>query len=75
MISFTCSLASMTVTVMKERYIEILQKFFLEDSHNNSSESVFMIDGGPAHTSFDDGNEVVEGSLSEKLISLESEFI
>ena len=45
MISLTCSLAGMTVTVTKERYVEMLQKIFPEDSPDNSSESVFMQDG------------------------------
>ena len=32
MISLVCSLAGMTFTVTKERYVEMLQKIFCEDS-------------------------------------------
>ena len=41
----------MTVTVIKERYVEILQKMFYKDSPDISSKSVFMEDEAPAHGS------------------------
>ena len=41
----------MTVTVIKERYVEMLQKIFAEDSPDFPSESVFMQDGAAAHSS------------------------
>jgi len=74
MISLTCSLAGMTVTVTKVRYVELLQKIFPEDSPNNSSESVCMQDGAPAHTS-KMAMEWLKDRFPEKLIWLKSEFI
>ena len=42
MISLTCSLVGITVTVTKERYVKMLQKIFPEDSLDNLSEPMFM---------------------------------
>ena len=64
----------MTVAVTKERYVEMLQKIFPEDSPDNSSESVFMQEGAPAHTS-KMATEWLKDRFPEKLISLKSEFI
>ena len=44
MISLTCSMAGMTVTVTKERYVEMLHNIFPEDSPDISSESVCVED-------------------------------
>ena len=64
----------MTVTVTKERYVEMLQKIFPEHSPNNSSESVFMQDGAPAHSS-KIAMKWLKDRFPEKLILLNSEFI
>ena len=64
----------MTVTVTKERYVEMLQKIFPEDSPDISSESVIMQDGAPAHTS-KIAMEWLKDRFPEKLISLKLEFI
>ena len=74
MISLTCSLAGMIVTVTKERCVEMIHKIFPLDFPDNSSESVFMQDGAPAHTS-KMAMEWLKDRSPEKLISLKSEFI
>ena len=74
MISLTYSLAGMTVTVIKERYVKMLQKIFPEYSPNNSSESVLMEDGTPAQTS-KMAMEWLKDRSPEKLISIKSEFL
>ena len=63
MISLTCSLAGMTVTVPKERCVEMLQKFFPEDSPDIWSESSLHV------------MECLKYRFPERLISLMSEFI
>ena len=45
------SLVGMTVTITKKTCVEMLQKIIPDDSPNNTSESVFMQDEAPAHTS------------------------
>ena len=64
----------MTVTVTKERYVEMLQKIFPEDSPDISSESVFMQDEALAHTS-KMAMEWLNDRFPEKLISLKSELV
>ena len=63
MISLTCSLAGITATVTEERYVEMLQKIFPEDSPDISSVSCVHA-GWSTGTDIEDGNGVVEGSLS-----------
>ena len=72
MVYLTCSLAGMTVTVTKERYVEMLQKMFPEDFSDVSSESVFMQDEH-RHTKM--AMKWLMDRFPEKLISLKSEFI
>ena len=64
----------MIVTIIKESYVEMLQKIIPEDSLDISSESVSMQDGAAAHTS-KMAMEWLKDRLLEKLISLKSEFI
>ena len=71
-ISLTCSLAGMTVTVTNERYVEMFQKIFPEDSPNNNS-ILFMQDGAPAHTS-KMAMEWLKDRFPEKLIWPEVRF-
>ena len=68
------SLAGMTVTATKERYVEMIQIIFLKDSPNNSNDSVFMQDGEPTRTS-KMAMEWLKDRFPEKLIWLKSEFI
>ena len=74
MLSLTGSMAGMTVTVTKKRYVKIFNKIFPEDSLDITSESVFMQDGAPDHTS-KMTMEWLKDHFPEKLISLKSEFI
>ena len=67
MISLTCSLVDLTLTVTKETYVEMFQKIFPEDFTEISSESVFNVHAGRStSTEIGDSNEVVEGSLSRE---------
>ena len=61
----TCSLAGMIVTVTKERYVEMLQKIFLEDSPDISSGSCVYA-GWSTGTNIKDGYGEVEGPLSQE---------
>ena len=65
MISLTCSLAGMTVTVTKIGYVEMLQKIIPEDSPNISSEPRIHAEWSTG-THIKDGYGEVEGSLSRE---------
>ena len=57
----------MNVTVTKERYVEMFQKIFPEDSLDISTfERVCVHAGWSTGTHIEDGYEVVEGSLSRE---------
>ena len=66
MISLICYLVGMVVMVTKERYVEMLQKIFSEDSPDISSESVCVHAGWSTGTHIENGYGVVEGSLSRE---------
>jgi len=60
-------LTSITVTVTKETYVEMLQKIFPEDSPDiSTSERVCVHAGRSTSTQIGDSNEVVQGSLSRE---------
>ena len=68
MISLTCSLAGMTVTVTKETDVEMLQKIIPEESPDISTfERVLCVHAGwSIGTHIEDGYGVVEGLLSRE---------
>ena len=73
MISLICYLVGMVVMVTKERYVEMLQKIFSEDSPDISSESVCVHAGWSTGTHIENGYG--KDRFPEKLISLKLEFI
>ena len=62
------------LTVNKERYTKMLMEIFPEDSEEASSDSIFMQDGAPAHTSRM-AMEWLEKRFPGRLISNKSDFI
>ena len=62
------------LTVNKERYTNMLMEIFPEDSEEASSDSIFMQDGAPAHTSRM-AMEWLENRFPGRLISNKSDFI
>ena len=76
MISLTCSLAGITVTVTIETYVEMLQKIFPEDSPDISTSELVSVHLGwsTANTS-EMAMKWLKNRFPEKLISLKSEFI
>ena len=58
----------------KERYVEMLQVIFPEDSHDVTSETIFMQDGASSHTSRL-AMDWLRNRFPNKLISLKSEFL
>ena len=62
------------LTVTKERYTKMLMEIFPEDSEEVSSNSIFMQDGAPAHTSRM-SMEWLENRFPGRLLSNKSEFI
>ena len=62
------------LTVTKERYTKMLMEIFPEDSEEVSSNSIFMQDGAPAHTSRM-SMEWLENRFPGRLLSNKSDFI
>ena len=62
------------LTVTKERYTQMLMETFTEDSEEANSNTIFMQDEAPAHTSRMT-MEWLEDRFPERLISKKSDFI
>ena len=61
------------VTVTKERYVEMLEHFFIEDSHEICSETFFQQDGATPHTA-NLSMDWLRERFPERLISSKSDF-